>query len=480
MAQEIELKLELTPEAAETLLASGALAAGPKRLELRTPYFDTPDGHLAKAGFSLRIRDAGGVRTQTVKAAGTATAGLFARPEWERTVEDDRPVLDDATPLPALLGARLHDIVPIFEIRVERLVWDVPWEDALVEVVLDRGHVVAGERSAPICEIELELKEGAPAALFSLARHLDGIVPLHVGVVNKAERGQRLLGPVIRAFKSGELALSPEMSAADAFRAIAGSCLRQYRLNEAAIDRAHPEAVHQARVALRRLRSAFSIFMPMLDDDLFAGLREETRWLANALGEARDLDVLLSGGTGEPELRGRLEQACDEAYGRALAAVSSARARALMLDLSRWLALGGWLSRPEGGALRDEPVRGFASAALDRFRRRVKKGGRGLENLTDEARHELRKDAKKLRYAAEFFASLFADKRGKRRGRRFIETLSALQEKLGALNDIAMSQCVLGEGESAAAPDFDSDKADLLEEAAEAHDAFRDARPFWR
>src|SRR5690606_24114464 len=126
----------------------------------------------------------------------------------------------------------------------------------------------------------------------------------------------------------------------DAFRKIAGTCLRQYRLNEALIRRQNPEALHQARVALRRLRSAFSIFAPLLDDDAFTRLRDEIRWLAGALGEARDLDVLLGDRELDAQAREELEAACDAAYAGALEATSSARARTLMLDLSEWLALG--------------------------------------------------------------------------------------------------------------------------------------------
>ena len=479
MAQEIELKLELTDDAAHALLESALLPGEHEVLSLRTTYFDTPGKHLSSAGFSLRIRDKGEKRVQTVKAAGTAAAGLFARPEWERTIEGDRPVLDNTPPLPAFLGARLHEIGPIFEIEVERLVWTMPWDDALIEVVLDRGRVVAGDRFAPICEIELELKKGRPSALFSLARRLDAAAPLHVGVISKAERGRRLLGPAVHAHKSEAVVLSPEMTAAEAFVHIAGSCLRQYRLNEALIERQHPDALHQARVSLRRLRSAFSIFAAMLADDAFERLREEAKWLANTLGEARDLDVLLSGEPAAAPARTRIEEAHDAAYDSALEAAASARARALMLDLSQWLAMGVWLTSAKAGDLREQPARAFAASALDRFRRKVKKGGRDLESLSDDTRHDLRKNAKKLRYTAEFFGSLFNEKRRKRRAKRFVSALSVLQDSLGALNDLAMSRRVLGE-EATLAADFDSHKSDLLDDAADAHDAFRDAKPFWR
>lgn len=484
MEQEVELKFELTLDAAQKLLASQLLPEEPKVLKLRTPYFDTPGRHLSAAGFTLRIRDRGDVRIQTVKAAGTAVAGLFARPEWERVVDSDCPVLDESTPLLSLLGEAVHEVGPLFEVRVERLVWDMVWEKARIEVVLDRGQVTTGERSAPICEIELELKSGKPASLFSLARRIGEIAPLHVGVVNKAERGFHLLAAAPNAVKAGPVHLDPQMGAADAFRHIAGVCLRQFRLNEPFVERRNSDAVHQARVALRRLRSAFWIFAPILRDGQFSHLREETRWLANSLGEARDVDVLLAEFDRSDAMRAELEQMRQRAYAAADEALASPRARALMLDLSQWLALGDWLARPETAKSRAMKARDFASGALERLRRKVKREGRDLETMSDDLRHDLRKDAKKLRYAVEFFMSLYDDKRSQRRAKRFLAALAELQDSLGALNDLAMAQDRLEsmrlEEDLAEPAKAAKKKQELLEEAAEAHDAFIDAKRFWR
>ena len=483
--QEVELKLEIAPDAAEALIASGLLPGRPSVVPLRSVYFDTPEHDLSAAGFSLRIRQAGDRRIQTVKAAGTAAAGLFARPEWERGVEGDAPVLDDATPVKAFLGGKVHDIGPAFAVEVERRIWIVSSPDATIEVALDSGEVVAGERRTRVHEIELELKDGAPAALFALARRIDSVAPARVGVLNKAERGFLLLGPAMRAFKAEPVLLAADMSAADAFRHIAGVCLRQFRLNEALIGRDNAEALHQARVALRRLRCAFSIFEPMLRDDSVERLRAELRWLAGALGDARDFDVL--GGRAAVEtVRARLETVRHRAYDAAETALSSPRARALMLDLSQWLVLGGWLAQASAETARGQPASDFAVATLERLRKKVKKGGTDLADLGDEARHELRKDAKKLRYAAEFFASLFQGKRHKRRLGPFLAALESLQDRLGALNDLASAPDLLARtglrDDPAAAALLDEGKGRqaLVEAAAEAHDAFVDTRRFWR
>ncbi|MGV3482086.1 MAG: CYTH domain-containing protein, partial [Sphingobium sp.] len=107
MADEIELKLELTGDAAARIEASGLLPGDPRKVRQRSIYFDTPDRDLARAGFSLRIRRSGRKRIQTVKASGAGAAGLFARTEWERAVTDDNPALDCPTPLATLLGDAL-------------------------------------------------------------------------------------------------------------------------------------------------------------------------------------------------------------------------------------------------------------------------------------------------------------------------------------------------------------------------------------
>ncbi|TIR17089.1 MAG: CYTH domain-containing protein [Mesorhizobium sp.] len=99
--------------------------------------------------------------------------------------------------------------------------------DATVEVALDLGKVVAADREAPFCEIELEKKAGSPRALFALARKVDLITPVHLGVLSKAERGYRLLGSVPSAVKAASTPLTPEMGAATAFAHIAAACLNR-------------------------------------------------------------------------------------------------------------------------------------------------------------------------------------------------------------------------------------------------------------
>ncbi|KHL26387.1 ceramide glucosyltransferase [Croceibacterium mercuriale] len=482
--QEVELKLDLTAAAADALEASDILPGKAKVRRLHAIYFDTPKHALARAGLSLRIRAAGKERIQTVKADGAGSAGLFLRSEWEMPVDGDIPVLDDSTPVKALLGDRIKAVAAQFEVAVERRIWLLQHDGAGIEVVLDRGTVRAGGLEAPICEIELELKTGEPAALFALARALDSAAPIRLGVLTKAERGHHLSQRARSVFKAEPVVLTREMTAAQAFQHVAQTCLRQFRRNEAVLfGERNPEALHQARVALRRLRSAFSIFRPLhAGDESAHALREELRWLSGELGRARDRDVLLERAPAG-KLRTRIRKARDEAYASVEATLASPRVRALMLDLSEWLVIGAWQGAADNRA--GEPALDFATAALDRFRRRVKKGGRDLEAVDDETRHEVRKDAKKLRYASEFFAALFDGKKQRRRHKRFVGALEDLQDQLGALNDLATAPEVIRELglEGQAGTDAllaGGRRKSLIADAVEAHDALADAKRFWR
>lgn len=373
MTEEIELKLELTREAADQIEASGLFGGEPEIERQRSTYFDTPNGKLRKAGFALRIRETDGNRVQTIKADGGSAAGLFARSEWEQPVGDDVPILDDSAPIRAVLGDATDGVAAVFQVRNERRTWLLSECETSIELVLDRGEAVVGERRAPICEIELELKSGNPAALFALARTIDATAPVRLGILAKSERGYRLTGPLETVAKAEPIKLSPEVSTGQAFRQIVQSCVRHFRLNEALllVDR-NAAALHQSRVAIRRLRSAFSIFKPLIGDGN-ADLRDGLRWLASELGEARNLDVLLER-VGPGPLSDRIAVAREAAYDDICVVLSSSRVRLLMLDLAEWTASDTWLN-PSGDAFGDQPAREFAVQALNRFRRKVIKEG---------------------------------------------------------------------------------------------------------
>ncbi|WP_370057291.1 CYTH and CHAD domain-containing protein [Sinorhizobium fredii] len=382
-----------------------------------------------------------------------------------------------------LLAGTGDNLAPIFEVHVKRHRWSVTEGDATVEVALNLGKVVAADRQAPLCEIELESKNGSPTALFVLAQKVNLITPAHIGVLSKAERGYRLLGPAPGAIKASAIPLTADMNAATAFAHLAAACLKQFRLNEMALSWSrNADALHQARVSLRRLRSLFSICKSLFADSRFDHMRDELRWLASELGDARNIDVIIKRASDEG-FSSRLQAARNDPYGAVDAAFSSVRARSLMIDLAKWISIKNWRSNEMGEALLVEPARNFASNVLDRLWKKVAKGGNNLIDLDDESRHELRISAKKLRYAAEFFGSLYHSKAETQRHKKFITAMEGLQDQLGSLNDLATAPDLLSKLDltnMTGAEDLFSaaDKEKLLDDAAEAHDIFVDTRRF--
>ncbi len=482
LPSEIEVKLELSPEAVERVLQSDLLGTPDKVVRQVSTYYDTPDLALSGRGFTLRLRRTPDSLVQTVKATAK-NASLFARSEWEAPLNGERPVIDHSTPLANEVGEDL-DVAPLFDVDVERQVWNLEEAGSKVEAALDQGDVVAGERRMAILELELELKDGDQQALFTLARRLAGVAPFRFGVRTKAERGFLLGAAQPFVYKAETVALERDAKAVAAFQAIAASCFRHFRLNEdILLARRNAEALHQARVALRRLRSAFSLFRPLLRGQEAQRLKDELRWLAAVLGEARNLDVLLAKAE-DADIRARLRAAREEAYDEAVRALDSDRARALMLDFCEWLHCGDDLTG-QATETGDMPAAEFAAAALDRMRKKLKKHGRALAEIDDEHRHEARKDAKKLRYAAEFFGPLYGDKRAERRLKRFMAAMEALQDQLGALNDLATGPDVLLKHGLSDHPGIGTllsrdDKSGLIDEAQAALDDVIDAKRFWR
>ena len=480
---EIELKLEFDPADARRLERCAPLKGpGFATDQLVSTYFDTAGHDLHAAGYTLRVRRHGERRIQTIKSEGIAGAGLFVRPEWEREMEGGTSLPDVSDgPLQPLLEDR--PLAAQFVSDVRRRTRQLSIGDADIEVAVDTGEMRAGVASAPLSELELELKAGPAGPLFELAREINRKVPLRLGVRSKSERGYALAdGNAGTSFKAEPILLDPAADARVAFVALANSCLRQFRLNEASLMTSGGAApLHQARVGLRRLRSAFSLFRPLLADDARAEvLRAEVRWLASELGEVRNLDVLV-----QHVDAGAREQVADaraQAFDHARTELMALRTRLLMIDIAEWLALGEWRTRPVDPARGEPTIRAFAAEQLDRYRKRLERRGKGLACLDDAQRHDARIEAKKLRYAAEFFASLYDDRKARRRHAAFTGAIEALQEHLGELNDEATGQDLLARlGLDATLPIIGKHaRKRHLAKAEDAYDALMDTKRFWR
>jgi len=460
---EVELKLLLAPEDLSAVRKHAAitpLRAGRARRErLVSVYYDTPDAALAREGIAFRVREAGGRWIQTVKGGGGAAAGLHQREEheWPLPGAAPNPALLAGTPLePVVMNGRVSGrLGPVFRTEFDRTAQPLAWPDGTrAELALDQGAVHAGARSEPIAELEIELQGGDLTRLFELARALAADFPVRVGHASKAERGYALARLVKRApVKQQRLALDPAMPAAAALRRIALACLAQMQANEAGfLAGRDPEYLHQLRVGLRRLRSCVSLLRKHVPPERIAPLVDELRWLGRALNPPRDWDVFVTETL--PPLLGAFPEdaglAALRARGAQLRRAGNATARGMVRSeryTNLLLAAGAALAREDlaaltaGGGELMEPVTVFAARLVARRHRKLRKRGAALAGASPEARHAARIAAKRLRYAAEFFASLYPPKRLK----KYVAALEDIQDTLGELNDLATADRLLAD-----------------------------------
>lgn len=262
------------------------------------------------------------------------------------------------------------------------------------------------------------------------------------------------MNPAIASVKARPLQLNLETSAEEAFARVIDTCLRHAEANLPAVRDGQIEGVHQMRVAFRRLRSGLKLFRPLVPREASAGLLDDPRWLNGFLGPARDWDVFLNEGLSVlfdhfPRKRGLLlfrtkAETIRRAHRRALRkALDEPRYQVMMQRFYDWLERRAWreISDDEQRQGLAEPVLAFSTPLLERNQRRVAKRGEDFAELSAEARHALRIRIKELRYALDFFASLYPTAEVK----AYLASLAKLQDCLGIMNDTAVTHRLLDE-----------------------------------
>jgi triphosphatase len=517
--KEIELKLAVSPADVAALKVHPTFAellSSPVRTEdLTSVYFDTDQRDLRARGVTLRVRRKGDQFIQTIKS--TASAGsTLERDEWETPLHDGQPDLDSATNTalePVLTPQVRATLRPIFETRVRRSLYHLADNTWQIEIAFDEGEIVAGNRVLPISEVELELKYGYRAALFELARMIVEAVPARLLLATKSERAYALLEDKPQQFFQAEhVDIVPGTTSALAFQTIARGCLHQLLANVPFLHRRNPEALHQIRIALRRLRTAISLFDEIVRDGQVERIKSELKWLSRELSPARDYDTLFDEVMAplrqqHPEHRGLKSLTFSFArqrlrgYQSAENAVHSQRFSRLLVETFAWIEIGEWITTTNDLARlrRNWPIETYAADQLARRRRKIKKRGKALGKLDPTRRHKLRIQVKKTRYATEFFANLFQDKKAARRSTRLLTALKRLQNSLGGLNDVAArknlcTDILAGHGHLRNGADVrdrafaaglvtgnqEARRGELLSDAAKAHAQFEDIKPFWK
>ena len=402
-------------------------------------WLDDAEGSLAEAGLALERPRRGPDRLwRTGPGKGPWVPGTPPAPLAD----------DDAA---AVTGRLAGPAVPVAAFSFRRSALALSTEAGPVEAELLAGTLRAVAAERPAARLRLA---GGRDAVLDLSMRLAVDLPLLPPRAALPEEGRALArGGESRPRHRGAPDLAGAATVEDALLRAVGHLL-DVMLHQAPACRlgAGPEGVHQLRVALRRLRSVLKAFRGAARGAALDGLDEGLKGLARRLGPARDWDVFLAGLAAEAAaalggedrrllaLNRAAEAKRDAAYHALRRELDGPNFRRLVLDGVSLLLRRPWRAEPDAEPdVLDAPLPEFAAPLLDKRWRKLREGGDGIAERSFEALHELRLEAKRLRYAAELFAPLW----GGKAARRFLKRLSALQEALGTVNDAAVVRGLL-------------------------------------
>lgn len=473
-------------------------------VQTRALYLDTPDGAIAALGLALGLR-----RSRKMPAAGASRRAPAAPPQrWSRFIEEISPLpaprarldtqLRDMTTREALALVATRDSV--------ETAYDAQFGDAFVDVRAERSTIGINGKTCVVATVTLRLVMGDLADFLRGIRSFADPTEMRLCDETALIRGRRLLR-ADRDVHVGAFAprLGRAMDVSTAFQEIAGACFDQYLRNEAAVrELRDSEAVHQCRVALRRLRAALRLFRLQGDDETMAAWRVDLKHVLAQLGDARDIDVLLgeqvaprlapASTPGSQALLRNLEARRDQAYDKLVATLQSAQTKSFYLDLALWIAADQF-GAPE---IWSQTIVAFLHERFAKETRKLIARGEHVEQDSEHARHRTRIVAKNLRYGAEFFESLLVGKAARKRFSAFTGALKKIQEILGDRNDLVnarqfFAQLVedarLQDAETQAAvtavaqlfaqPAHTTPESEFLSKANDAFARLREAKPFW-
>ena len=341
MGKETEIKLRASQATLQTLrdhpLLKKRNKSGWQRVELFNQYYDTAARDLAHARVALRVRRDGEQFIQTLKSRGNSVAGLSERNEWDwmlSSAELDLTLLDDSCWPASLANLDKRQLQPIFRTDFVREKAEIAWgrgkTRVVIEAALDQGQVIAGSQSEAISELELELRQGEPAALLELAVELAASLPLMPCDISKAERGYRLFDADSYDNLPTLPSLSAECSLDQAFAELAWHLLgSSQRLAEQYRHSGHWRQLQhwlQQLIDLRALLASLGQAAP----------RSSSRMLREGL------DALLADWRPRLQAGGEDEQVRQQAVAQFAAELQNTRWGLLSLQLSQWLWLRAW------------------------------------------------------------------------------------------------------------------------------------------
>lgn len=462
MFQELEIKFAVRPEDAERIRALtslfGAKLRHPRDVGFEALYFDTARYRLRHRGIDLRIKQSTDAAdpdsrraTQTLKVASElqhGSGGVLARDEYDTPVEGFE--LDAASAEAMLAGVQppvsASELRPVFSTVGRRSSHRIKWLGSDIQISVDTGHYESRRgrrRRSPMSEIELELVKGDLVGLLDLAQRLNDAFPVRQTAFTKSDFGYHLtsaafrLTPVKWKKHAGKVPLPT-------LKAQLGRSVTHFLINDPLVLNDRLEAIHQSRVAIRRIRAILRAHKSGLDYLERKGLNGELKWLQERLGEARDWQVFIT------EVMPRLslpEAAMAEidAYARAqtrrklteaMQHYESRRARRLILVLQRWTAELDDSEKQD----RKSRKKTFRKDAVNFM------AIRRMPPITQPNDiHAVRILAKKLRYVFELSPELDEEN-----VQGFRKALKRMQDAMGRYNDLAKAQELFSAAQSSA------------------------------
>ena len=442
--QEIEFKFQVPVKKRKALQKAFTLLKA-EPIHLAAQYFDTADQTLAKHCIVIRRRQENDEWKQTFKAVDTAK--VLSRLELEFDIAPPETTtldLDNYKDYSAIykklkraLGLPLPTLELLFETNIQRLRILQDVGNSTVEIALDIGKIFKEQNSVDIFEIEFELKQGSIEDLIAFIRPWVQKYQLTLDTHSKSDYG--LLAVRQQSYFSAQyqtpLVLNRSSSEVEALQSIVANCLQHLLPNASSIARQQysSEHIHQARVAIRRLRSALKSFAAW-SDAIQPQWKAELTTIFQALGGTRDIDAL------NEDL---LPQLIEAGYPLDHLAPSTEAITDVCALFQRPETTQLWLelilfTEQELDSPSKTKLKKHALKLIHALHHKICAHAEHFSQLEDEEKHRIRKQVKQLRYSIEFVAFLLDAKALK----TYLKKLKAVQENLGHYNDLVVAEAL--------------------------------------
>lgn len=444
---EIELKLvcrqEVHPQKVQEYLEAKGwrMLEGPESQDLQTTYYDSADQRLSRSGLVLRIRRKGDSYEATIKNEGQATGGLHVREEVNHSQSGPEP--DPQTYEVYPLGKKMlqclkeESLAAQFTTHFQRTRMLFQEESgALIELALDQGEILAGERSAKLNEIELELKEGQALSLLRMGEALSQAIPLCLENRSKYARGLTLVGlPQKQRIRKKAKGRKP---AEDSLYQLLLEHLETLMIQEQglALEPEDPKTLHSFRIAVRRIRALMTFGKNLFAPEAYFNSQKLLKSLLNETAESRQLDVMKDlwdaqchGQSKGTLLWAHLDLQRKRSQGIWQEKICSGHITTLYLNL--WILWQEGLFR--GEKKEKTSLMTYYDTRIEQLQATFEESEKAGLRGGPEERHHWRIKAKSLRYILESFEDIHGSKE-----KKWIHRLKKIQDRLGWARDLQL------------------------------------------